>query len=248
MSFSFLSHRFLFRCLCLVTALSASPASAQNGEQPSSTVTTADNDAATSATTTVDFASALLVAASVAPEIALANISNPIPLPPDVADIDELHQLAERWPPLQETVLVAEDLDVATSGMSPSGNETNRPERRQGSRRILIVGDSMTHCNEGDYTWRYRLWQWFQAQSISVDFVGPYEGTVQPDEPAPPAPPPLYRAPSPQPPLRVSGGYAAPFDRYLAVQLNNGRLLSITVHISRYRGVPLLSYSMYQLR
>ncbi|MFJ3793120.1 fibronectin type III domain-containing protein [Kitasatospora sp. NPDC090091] len=58
--------------------------------------------------------------------------------------------------------------------------------------RVLVVGDSMTQGMEGDWTWRYRLWEWFRDQHVAVDFVGPYRGTKQPDAPTgPPGPPPL---------------------------------------------------------
>ncbi|MET9359733.1 fibronectin type III domain-containing protein [Streptomyces sp. NPDC006632] len=76
--------------------------------------------------------------------------------------------------------------------------------------RVMVVGDSMTEGMEGDWTWRYRLWQWFQDQSVNVDFVGPYKGTKQPDPAGPPAPPPLQgeiQNPSATPPP-VSGAYA----------------------------------------
>jgi len=76
--------------------------------------------------------------------------------------------------------------------------------------KILVVGDSITHGYEGDYTWRYRLWQWLRASSspaTNVTFVGPYPGTFPPADVPPPA--------SPQPPTppgfettRVWGGYA----------------------------------------
>lgn len=39
--------------------------------------------------------------------------------------------------------------------------------------RILLVGDSVTQGSAGDWTWRYRLWQHFQDQDVSIDFVGP---------------------------------------------------------------------------
>ncbi|MFF5922700.1 fibronectin type III domain-containing protein [Streptomyces flavochromogenes] len=77
--------------------------------------------------------------------------------------------------------------------------------------RVLAVGDSMTQGMEGDFTWRYRLWEWFKDQHVAVDFVGPYQGTKQPDTPTgPPAPPPLQgeiESPSATPPP-VSGAYA----------------------------------------
>lgn len=34
--------------------------------------------------------------------------------------------------------------------------------------RVMIVGDSITQGREGDWTWRYRLWQWFQEQGVEV--------------------------------------------------------------------------------
>ena len=77
--------------------------------------------------------------------------------------------------------------------------------------RVLVVGDSITHCNEGDYTWRYRIWQWFKNQDVSVDFVGPYVGTAEPDLPAPPQRPHLYGTPKETPPMRVNGKYGADF-------------------------------------
>ncbi|ORY58741.1 uncharacterized protein BCR38DRAFT_477589 [Pseudomassariella vexata] len=44
----------------------------------------------------------------------------------------------------------------------------------------MIVGESITHGWEGDYTWRSRLWEWFQTTGVNVDFVGPYTGTKLP--------------------------------------------------------------------
>lgn len=31
--------------------------------------------------------------------------------------------------------------------------------------RILVCGDSISQGREGDFTWRYRLWEWFQSNS-----------------------------------------------------------------------------------
>lgn len=74
--------------------------------------------------------------------------------------------------------------------------------------RVMVVGDSMTQGGEGDFTWRYRLWQWSTRQSVAMSFVGPYRGTQEPDEPHPPRPPPLYKHQEPDPPIRSHGGYA----------------------------------------
>lgn len=43
----------------------------------------------------------------------------------------------------------------------------------------------MTHGQEGDWTWRYRIFQWFQQNNINVEFVGPYIGTMEPTPPTP---------------------------------------------------------------
>ena len=43
--------------------------------------------------------------------------------------------------------------------------------------RIVITGDSISHGREGDYTWRYRLWQWLQEQEVEAQFFGPSIGT-----------------------------------------------------------------------
>jgi hypothetical protein len=76
----------------------------------------------------------------------------------------------------------------------------------------MIAGDSISQGLEGDWTWRYRLWQWFQAQNIDVDFVGPFSGTKPPAAPAPPSVPPLQGSPTPPPPLRPTGRYAVGVD------------------------------------
>lgn len=79
---------------------------------------------------------------------------------------------------------------------------------RQRRRRIIIVGDSITHGGEGDYTWRYRLWQWFQSQNIAADFVGPYTGVCARTLPTAPQPPRFPDEPLPLPPPRLAWGYA----------------------------------------
>ncbi|KAG2005333.1 hypothetical protein GB937_008876 [Aspergillus fischeri] len=85
---------------------------------------------------------------------------------------------------------------------------TKHLHERANGLKIIIVGDSISQGREGDFTWRYRIWEWFQSQGVAVDFVGPYTGTVQPDKPAPPSPPALYGEPQPTGAIKVSGGYA----------------------------------------
>ncbi|KAK4464456.1 carbohydrate esterase [Cladorrhinum samala] len=81
-----------------------------------------------------------------------------------------------------------------------------------GPLKILVVGDSISHGREGDWTWRYRLWEWLRCQpDVPFKFVGSYRGTVPPDSPRPPTPPRLVDEPEPPPrPLRTDGGYAKP--------------------------------------
>ncbi|WP_328786404.1 MULTISPECIES: NPP1 family protein [unclassified Streptomyces] len=75
--------------------------------------------------------------------------------------------------------------------------------------KVMVVGDSMTQGHEGDWTWPYRLWQWFRDQDVSVDFVGPYTGTVPPDAASAPQPPPLQgEQQAVTRPPQTSGGYA----------------------------------------
>ncbi|MEE1782149.1 fibronectin type III domain-containing protein [Streptomyces sp. SP17BM10] len=76
--------------------------------------------------------------------------------------------------------------------------------------KVMVVGDSMTQGYEGDWTWRYRLWEWFKTERIDVDFVGPYEGTRPQASPqAPPVPPLQGQTPQPAESAPVtSGGYA----------------------------------------
>ena len=42
-----------------------------------------------------------------------------------------------------------------------------------GSARIMLLGDSVTHGSAGDWTWRYRLWRHLEAVGAEADFVGP---------------------------------------------------------------------------
>lgn len=169
----------------------------------------------------VDFSGAVAQEASVSAQLQLANTSNPIPLPAenpgDIPNYDSLLALAGAWPPLP--VAVGEvDVGRVVANMTPqppqagetnNADASNNSKRQGGALRVLVVGDSMTHGSEGDYTWRYRMHEWFTSQGIAYQFVGPYAGTIKPPEPAPPEKPLLYNAVAPNPPPNVGGGYAA---------------------------------------
>ncbi|MFG2936708.1 fibronectin type III domain-containing protein [Streptomyces sp. NPDC048282] len=78
-----------------------------------------------------------------------------------------------------------------------------------GTLKVMVVGDSMSQGREGDWTWRYRLWQWFISQGVSVDFVGPYKGTREPDTAHAPVPPLLQgEVDTPSGEVRADGTYA----------------------------------------
>ncbi|KFY45450.1 hypothetical protein V495_02964 [Pseudogymnoascus sp. VKM F-4514 (FW-929)] len=75
--------------------------------------------------------------------------------------------------------------------------------------KLMIVGDSISQGMEGDWTWRYRLWQWLDNNKEDFEFVGPWTGTRQPPDPAnPPSKPHIDGDPLPDTPPVVSGGYA----------------------------------------
>ena len=69
--------------------------------------------------------------------------------------------------------ILGQKLAVVKSYSSAPPDITSSPE----AIRIMVVGDSITQGVEGDWTWRYRLWEWFKSQNIAVDFVGPFMGT-----------------------------------------------------------------------
>ncbi|KAH7031699.1 LOW QUALITY PROTEIN: uncharacterized protein B0I36DRAFT_410163 [Microdochium trichocladiopsis] len=65
----------------------------------------------------------------------------------------------------------------------------------------MVVGDSISHGREGDYTWRFRIWEWFRDNGIAAEFVGPWPST--------PVAPLLQGTKATVPPPRTYGGYAA---------------------------------------
>ncbi|KAI0385008.1 hypothetical protein F5Y04DRAFT_203576 [Hypomontagnella monticulosa] len=48
------------------------------------------------------------------------------------------------------------------------------------SPKIMVAGDSISHGMESDWTWRYRLSQWFDKNAYKTQFVGPFGGTHGP--------------------------------------------------------------------
>ncbi|KAL3478435.1 fibronectin type III domain protein [Aspergillus californicus] len=76
--------------------------------------------------------------------------------------------------------------------------------------KFMVVGDSISHGMEDDWTWRYRLSQWMDYNGYTHHFVGPWKGThgntplaaSQPDGP-------LFPDEEAREIIRVDGGYAS---------------------------------------
>ncbi len=64
--------------------------------------------------------------------------------------------------------------------------------------RILVAGDSISHGFDGDYTWRYRLWQGLSRAGVPHHFVGQRTDTYGPYAD--------YLAPFPEPAHGARGG------------------------------------------
>lgn len=131
-----------------------------------------------------------------------------IPMPRKVegTDYSSIAQLAALLPAGR----IHEAPAIGPPQSHPSNNK--RKSRRAGTTKVMIAGDSMTQGKEGDWTWRYRMWQWAQSNGLSWDFVGPYTGTRNQPDPAPPSPPLLYGQTASNDTIIATGGYAAGVD------------------------------------
>ncbi|OJZ88048.1 hypothetical protein ASPFODRAFT_43669 [Aspergillus luchuensis CBS 106.47] len=150
----------------------------------------------------------------------LPQLANNPPFPLATTNED-----SETWSPVTNSMQLGEGkeeqdaLQMMTfmndaTKTDPTSTVTTVDTMQNGNLRVMIVGDSMSQGKEGDYTWRYRIWEWFRAQNIAVQLVGPYTGTA-PSEPQ--AHGELqHQATLGQPP--TSGGYAPDvspdFDRH----------------------------------
>ncbi|KAI5361741.1 putative SGNH hydrolase superfamily [Septoria linicola] len=103
------------------------------------------------------FEDAVVREAEVQVEMATANLTNAIGVPPDIAEsfnitagfdqrILQFAQLVPSAVPQYDQVDFSQALADITP---PTGNETSdQIGRRQGRMRVLVVGDSISHCNE----------------------------------------------------------------------------------------------------
>ncbi|KAJ4347170.1 uncharacterized protein N0V89_011108 [Didymosphaeria variabile] len=177
-------------------------------------------------TETIPFASAVQIEASASMESQRLASIPAIPLPTNTTQYPQYQaarKIAPVMPPVQAGVKFPERPDMVAN-LTPSFNtstfEQSHFKRQASSTRVLVVGDSITQGQQGDYTWRYRIWQWFQSSGIPVQMVGPYKGTKSPPPPRPPQPPPLYGAPA-DTSFTTDGGYAAGVDSEFLSQSNH---------------------------
>jgi lysophospholipase L1-like esterase len=160
-----------------------------------------------------------------------------VPIPTDISNISKytiVKQLARAMPPIHDAVDFSDSTDMVADFTSSTdrSNTGQFPVGDQSTLRVMIVGDSMTQGQQGDWTWRYRIWQWFQQNHIAVHFVGPYEGTLPPKPAAAPSTPPLHGHSPRQSPQAMNGGYAKDVDAAFLSNSNHfaawGRAAAIT--------------------
>lgn len=91
--------------------------------------------------------------------------------------------------PLSTAQYVVVPGSVPGAHLSPLGLPTLNFAHQQSEVKILVCGDSISQGDENDFTWRYRLWEWFQQQQShtttttrsttpALKYVGPYNGTL----------------------------------------------------------------------
>ncbi|KAF3016547.1 hypothetical protein E8E14_012290 [Neopestalotiopsis sp. 37M] len=101
----------------------------------------------------------------------------------------------------------------------PSTSPETSPTASPTSISVMVVGDSITQGADGDFTWRYRLWEWLHREGVAADFVGPYVGTypaatVDDIKPSPAALPGVVAPPaSPRDTGRYNSGVSPDFPR-----------------------------------
>ncbi|KAF5254019.1 hypothetical protein FANTH_1201 [Fusarium anthophilum] len=174
----------------------------------------------------IDFSSAVHLASSISWSLHQLSTIPALPLPTNISAVPEyeiVSRLAPALPPVQAGVSFGPVNDMIV-GMIASTNVSSpglSVVARQSTLRVMIVGDSMSQGREGDYTWRYRIWQFFKQNGIDVEMVEPYKGTVPPDPPTAPSPPALYGKPVPSSAPKTSGGYAADVDEAFLSNCNH---------------------------
>lgn len=108
-----------------------------------------------------DFSSALAAEASILHDLARLSSSAVVPLPSNVHDIPEYKAVAKLaagpLPPIQAGVGLPTSEEMIANLVAQantSSTKRNAVVARQSSLRVMIVGDSISHGQQGDYTWR----------------------------------------------------------------------------------------------
>ncbi|KAF4548138.1 Hypothetical protein D9617_31g063740 [Elsinoe fawcettii] len=114
---------------------------------------------------------------------------------------------------------MASSLPLGMTSVEYEHGQSTSLQTRQSNIKILITGDSITQGAEGDFTWRYRLYNWLRSTSgTTATFVGPYHGTQEPTAAQDPQPPAFYGVTTPPDPPRDKGGYATPVPSSFSTQ------------------------------
>lgn len=164
----------------------------------------------------VPFLSAIQRAASISIEVQQLATTPAVPIPSNLTSLPSysiVNRLVSALPIVQDGILHP-DTEVMIQKLK-AANDTGAPSSltaRQSALRVMVVGDSMTQGQQGDWTWRYRIWQWFQQNGVAVNFVGPITGTIKPQSPHVPQPPPLFGDLPPSTETGNNGGYARGVD------------------------------------
>ena len=179
----------------------------------SSTLSDTTNTPASNTISTIAFSSAVQVEATITIQLQQLLSVPAIPMPTNITDVPQyelISRLAPALPPVPAGVKLPNSEEIVEQLIASSNtSDADTPlDSRQDSLRVMIVGDSMTQGQEVDWTWRYRIWQWFQANRINAKFGGPYKGTVPPHPAQQPQPPPLYGAITESTPYESTSGYA----------------------------------------
>jgi lysophospholipase L1-like esterase/nitrogen fixation-related uncharacterized protein len=77
-------------------------------------------------------------------------------------------------------VITASVLWAVTSA-DPEDSDTGQEEAVTAPHRVMLAGDSMTQGANGDWTWRYHLWNHLTPHVDGLDFVGPYSDPASRD-------------------------------------------------------------------
>lgn len=88
-----------------------------------------------------------------APALVRGNLSDPVPLPGDIHNNTHLHRLAAIMPPVPDNQGRPDPKSVLASIQPPEPDgSAGRNGKRQSTMRVIVVGDSILHGNEGDFT------------------------------------------------------------------------------------------------